>query len=142
MEEKETKLRTGHSLSFGEAFPPWDRLLVRAPTIKYQSTGIHTYIPNYSVYNTQFSLYTKAYTTMFQSPSLRRLPAGLNSRSLSLFRSNSTAAGPATPPLLAKIRNDLKIAMRAKDKARYSRVPQLPNVVGRFVPIANCLLRD
>ena len=51
---------------------------------------------------------------MFQLSSLRRVPR-VNFRSISGPRWNSTSA---TPPLLARIRDDLKVAMRAKDKAR------------------------
>ncbi|BDD56193.1 hypothetical protein MPDQ_005636 [Monascus purpureus] len=49
--------------------------------------------------------------------SLRGVPTRLNFRSLS-GRWTSTAASPTTPPLLGKIRADLKTAMRAKDKTR------------------------
>lgn len=35
-----------------------------------------------------------------------------------VVRWNSTAS-PASPPLMAKIRTDLKVAMRAKDTSRY-----------------------
>ncbi|KAE8314294.1 hypothetical protein BDV41DRAFT_219538 [Aspergillus transmontanensis] len=44
----------------------------------------------------------------------QRLTARLNLRSV---RWNSTTS-PSTPPLMAKIRTDLKVAMRAKDTAR------------------------
>ncbi|KAI9930227.1 hypothetical protein ASPWEDRAFT_100893 [Aspergillus wentii DTO 134E9] len=46
-----------------------------------------------------------------------RFTARLNLRPVRPVRWNSTAS-PATPPLMAKIRTDLKVAMRAKDKAR------------------------
>lgn len=45
---------------------------------------------------------------------------GAGSRCLQTCRPYSAEASPATPPLLAKIKTDLKTAMRAKDAARLS----------------------
>lgn len=50
---------------------------------------------------------------------------------LRAVRWNSTASS-GSPPLMAQMRNDLKVAMRAKDTARYENLHwPLPSGIGR-----------
>lgn len=60
---------------------------------------------------------TRLASTQFRQSSFR---PGAGSRCLQTCRQYSAEASPASPPLLAKIKTDLKTAMRAKDAARLS----------------------
>lgn len=75
---------------------------------------------NYYYYNCNYQLIAAQLLihqfTMFTS---LRLAPRLNNVLRPVVRWNSTAS-PASPPLMTKIRTDLKVAMRAKDTSRYA----------------------
>ncbi|KAL2040430.1 hypothetical protein N7G274_006873 [Stereocaulon virgatum] len=63
-------------------------------------------------------------------------------RLLSQYSSSSTSPAPATAPLLVKIRNDLKAAMKAKDSSRLDVLRGLISEVTNAAKTSNPIVTD